>query len=164
MSYISSDGMIVDSRKPRVESVAPKVSITPEQPVNGIYSQNVKVTIQVQDPQSGNTYSGLKSVGMQYLIWEKKTQEGNLYQFTKEHPKRTQLKKSWTGKITVDSAKNNSNQVVIRVYAEDNAGNTSKGRKAIKIDTTARRLSLVIITTRRTAGNIIRMTGWLRLQ
>ena len=37
----------------------------------------------------------------------------------------------------MDSAKNNSNQVVIRVYAEDNAGNTSKGRKAIKIDTTA---------------------------
>ena len=137
VSYISSDGMIVDSRKPRVESVAPKVSITPEQPVNGIYSQNVKVTIQVQDPQSGNTYSGLKSVRYAVFNMGKKTQEGNLYQFTKEHPKRTQLKKSWTGKITVDSAKNNSNQVVIRVYAEDNAGNTSKGRKAIKIDTTA---------------------------
>lgn len=30
VSYISSDGMIADNRKPKVESLAPKITIEPE--------------------------------------------------------------------------------------------------------------------------------------
>ena len=153
VSYISSDGMIADNRKPKVESLAPKITIEPEkQPVNGIYKKNVKVNIKVQDPEAGGTYSGLKEIKYRVLnkALPKKdqiTQSGVLYSFEELLPSQKDLKKSWSGSITVDSAKNNSNHVVIQVYAEDNAGNirgfgSQESKKEIKIDTTAPRIDV----------------------
>lgn len=147
VTYISSNGMIVDSNKPKVETIAPKVTIMPEQPVNGIYNRDVKVKIKVEDPEAGNTYSGLQTIKYEVLNMGKKTQSGVLYSFHKINPKQDELKKTWSGQITVDSKLNNSNQVTIRVYAEDNAGNISNfsnkaNRKTIKIDTTAPQISI----------------------
>lgn len=152
-AYISSGGMIADNRKPKVESLAPKITIEPEkQPVNGIYKKNVKVNIKVQDPEAGGTYSGLKEIKYRVLNKDlpKKdqiTQSGVLYSFEELLPSQKDLKKSWSGSITVDSAKNNSNHVVIQVYAEDNAGNirgfgSQESKREIKIDTTAPRIDV----------------------
>lgn len=143
--YLSSDGMVVDKNRPKVENIAPKVTITPEQPVNGIYNRDVQVKIAVDDPEAGNTYSGLKTVKYEILNMGKKTQEGTLYSFNKTNPKRSELKKKWSGKITVNSKLNNSNEVKIRVYAEDNAGNITSFRnntESIKIDLTNPQISI----------------------
>ena len=148
-TYVGTNGLIVDDKHPIIESVAPEISVTPEKPINGIYKDDVKVSIKVEDPMIGGTYSGLRDV--RYKVFDRAretseipTQEGVLYKFNKENPKQSDLLKVWTGDITIDSKKNNSNKIQIVVYATDNAGNTcdnsqrkSKGYSIIKIDTTA---------------------------
>ena len=64
------------------------------------------------------------------------TQSGTLYLFENDDPAQTELQQSWNGRITVDSQLNNSNDVVIEVYAEDNAQNASEADTSIKIDIT----------------------------
>lgn len=134
IAYISTNGMIVDGAKPRTESIAPEVTISPEQPINGIYNRNVKVDIKVQDPIAQGTYSGLKTVSYRILNMGAETQNGVLYAFDKASPLQSQLRKEWSGSITVDSTLNNSNDVVIEIYAEDNALNSSIKTESIKID------------------------------
>lgn len=135
-NYISTNGMIVDDTAPRAEAIAPEVTVTPEQPVNGIYSKDVNVGITVSDPVSGGTYSGLKTVSYRVLNMGEETQSGVLYSFDKESPLQNELQQSWSGGITVNSSLNNSNDVVIEVYAEDNSLNSSTKSEKIKIDTT----------------------------
>lgn len=136
VTYISTDGMIVDNTSPREEVIAPEITTTPEQPINGLYNRDVKVAIKVDDPLVGGTYSGLKTVSYRVLNMGKETQSGTLYSFNKSNPSRDELLKTWTGEITVDSTKNNSNDVVIEIYAEDNSLNSSKDKVSIKIDIT----------------------------
>lgn len=136
-TYISTDGIIADNTSPREEAIAPEITVTPQKPINGIYKEDVKVAIKVDDPLVGGTYSGLKTVSYKVLNMGKETQSGILYSFTNKNPSHDELLKTWTGEITVDSKKNNSNDVVIEVYSEDNSLNSSKDRVSIKIDTTA---------------------------
>lgn len=136
-SYISTDGLIVDNTAPREESIAPEITVKPQQPINGLYNGDVKVNIVVTDPLSGDTFAGLKKVSYRVLNLGEETQNEVLYTFDIENPTKKDLYQTWTGDITVQSALNNSNDVVIEVYAEDNAGNTSSDKVAIKIDTTA---------------------------
>ncbi len=136
ISYISTNGMIVDSTDPRTESIAPEVSISPEQPVNGIYNRDVRVDIKVQDPKVHGVYSGLKTVSYRVLNMGNETQSGMLYQLDQTDPTKSELRPNWSGSITVDSALNNSNDVVIEVFVEDNARNSSTGTESIKIDVT----------------------------
>lgn len=135
-AYISTDGMIVDDTDPRIEGIAPKISVSPEQPVNGFYNRNVKVAINVQEPTTGGTYSGIKTVSYRVLNRGKVSQEGVLYSFKKESPSRDEIQEKWSGSITVDSKKNNSNDVEIEIFAEDNSLNSVKEAKHIKIDIT----------------------------
>lgn len=148
-TYISTNGLIVDEEHPVEESVAPEISVSPVKPVNGIYSDDVKVSIEVVDPMVGGTYSGLKEVS--YAVYDrdsatpdKPTQEGTLFTFDMAYPKQSDLKQKWTGEITVSAAKNNSNNIQVVVYAKDNSLNAvdnsqkeSKSYTVIKIDTTA---------------------------
>lgn len=136
IKYISTDGMIVDSSAPRVESIAPEISINPEQPVNDIYNGNVNVYIEVHEPLEGNTYSGIKTISYRILNMGKETQSGVLYSFDNSSPVQSELQKDWSGNITVDSELNNSNDVVIEVYAQDNSLNSSVNSEQIKIDIT----------------------------
>ncbi len=148
-SYISTNGLIVDDQHPIEESVAPEISVTPEKPVNGIYSGDVKVAIKVDDPMVGGTYSGLKEVSYKVFDRDSKTpdvptQEGVLFKFDKAYPRQDELEKTWSGEITVYSEKNNSNNIQIVVYATDNSLNSvdnsqkeSNSYTTIKIDTTA---------------------------
>lgn len=135
--YISTDGLIVDYSAPMEEVIAPEVTITPPQPINDIYNGNVEVAIEVKDPLRGGTYSGLKTVSYQVLNMGEVTQSGTLFAFDKQNPTQDELQQSWNGAITVDSQLNNSNDVKIVVFAEDNAGNSSKDQVGIQIDITA---------------------------
>ncbi len=141
-TYISTDGMIVDDTDPRIEGIAPKISVSPEQPVNGFYNRNVKVSIKVQEPTAGETFSGIKTVSYRVLNMGKVSQEGVLYSFKKESPLRDEIQEKWSGSITVDSKLNNSNDVEIEVFAEDNSLNSVKQIKRIKIDITKPTISI----------------------
>lgn len=136
--YISTNGLIVDHEAPIEETLAPEITITPQQPINGIYNGDVNVDIKVVDPISGGTYSGLKKVTYKVFNRGIETQSNELYSFTSSDPTQENLKESreLTKTITVDSKLNNSNDVKIVVYAEDNARNGSEKETTIKIDTT----------------------------
>ena len=135
-TYISTNGLIVDHNAPLEETVAPEVTVEPEQPVNGLYNGDVKVDIKVVDPLVGGTYSGLKKIWYEVKNMGEVTQTETLYEFTNNDPKQEDLLQTWTGDITVKSNLNNSNDVEIIVYAQDNSLNGSDKAVAIKIDIT----------------------------
>lgn len=140
-TYVSTNGLIIDDKAPLQETIAPEITISPEQPINGIYNGDVKVNIKVQEPVVGGTYSGLKNIS--YKVYNRAvstsepTQSGTLYQFNISNPKKNDLLKSWSGQIVIDSTKNNSNDIIIEVYADDNCQNSSSSSTSIKIDTTS---------------------------
>lgn len=148
-TYIGTNGFIVDDQHPIEESVAPEITVKPEQPINGIYKGDVNVSISVNDPMVGGTYSGLKEISYQVFDRgsaspEKATQQGVLYSFSNNNPSQSELLQKWQGSITVNSALNNSNDIQIVIYAVDNAGNAvdnsqkeAQSYTTIKIDTTA---------------------------
>lgn len=142
-SYICTDGAIVENTPPVVDKPAPQITITPEQPVNGFYNRDVGVDIHVIDPLSGDTFSGLKYISYKVFNMGKVTKEEELYLFDKENPIRDELQQEWDGHIVVDSVQNNSNDVRVEVYAEDNAGNTSSNSVSLQIDITAPQISIV---------------------
>lgn len=139
-SYISTDGLIVDEEAPINEVVSPEVTLMPEVTVNGLYNDDVTVAIKVIDPIVNSSYSGLKNI--YYKIYDKAvsetkpTQVGTLFTFDIDNPKQEQLVKEWNGQIKVDSSKNNSNNIVVEVFAEDNSLNMTRDDITVKIDTT----------------------------
>ena len=146
-SYVSTNGLIVDKNHPNEEQVQPVITV--DQPHNGIYRGNVTINITVEDPMVGGTYSGLNEV--RYAVFDRTagesaqpTQSGTLYNNEIENPTQSQLVKNINRTITVDSSKNNSNNIQVVIYAVDNAGNAvdnlspdSQGYTVLKIDTTA---------------------------
>ena len=137
ITYVSTDGLIADNTAPKIESAAPEITLTSQQTKSGIYSGDVTISVTVDDPLSGGTYSGLKEISYRILNMGDETQSGELYIFDNDSPRQSDLLKAWTGEIVVDSAKNNSNDVVVEVYAQDNALNSSRESVFIKIDTTS---------------------------
>lgn len=136
-TYISTNGLIVDHTAPMEETIAPEVTVTPQQPINDIYNGDVRVDIKVVDPLTGGTYSGVNSVTYKVFNMGTETQTGELFTFSNLEPKQDELIQTWTGSITVDSKLNNSNDVQIVVYAKDNSMNMSEKAVTIKIDITA---------------------------
>ena len=134
-TYISTDGLIVDETRPVEETLAPEITLT--QPVNDIYSGDVTVDVTVADPTSGGTYSGLKSVTYEVYNLGELTQSGTLYTFTNDSPTQSQLQQTISDTVKVLASQNNSNDVEIVIYAEDNSGNTSQASVTCMIDTTA---------------------------
>lgn len=135
-TYISTNGLIVDDNAPIDEVTAPKIDITPEQTESGIYNKDVTVSVVVDDPMVGGTYSGLNLIEYRVLNMGDETQNGTLYSFTGKTPLQNELQKTWDGEITVSSELNNSNDVIIEVFAVDNAGNSSTESISVKIDIT----------------------------
>ena len=146
-SYVSTDGIIVDNSKPAIEEVKPEISIEPERPINGIYNKDVRVAVKVTDPANGitNAYSGIQKIYYEIFNMGEKTQEGTLYNFDIKNPLNEQLLQTWSKEnaIIVDKNKNNSNNVVIKVYAVDNAGNKNEKSTSIKIDITKPSISVL---------------------
>ena len=162
VTYISTDGIVVDDTIPSFETVKPEITITPE-PTNGIYNSDVTIGVSVIDPKTGDTdaYAGLKEIRYEVYNLGAKTQEGTLYSFEyveedgvkilriynkgelvserKNYtPTYEDLLPAWEDKaaIVVDKDLNNSNDVKIVVYAVDNANNANKAECEIKIDIT----------------------------
>jgi len=137
--YLSSDGVILDQQNPEIHITLPK-----EEEKNGLYKKDVGVGISVTEPSPGNSYAGLKDVT--YTVYRDgiETQAGSLYHFSKEEPQLNDLKKSYEDAhaLTILAKDNNSNDVVLKIKAVDNAGNQTVKEEHLSIDITRRRVAL----------------------
>lgn len=143
-SYVSSDGVILDAAAPFVEKASPEVTVTPSiQPVNGIYHTDVKIDVKVLDPIVQGVCSGLQSITYEVynnsLSSKKPTQTGKLFEFDKTAPQKDEFVQSFEKNacIIVDRKRNNSNDVVVKIAATDNAGNVTMKSCNLMIDITA---------------------------
>ena len=137
--YLSSDGVILDQQNPEIHITLPK-----EEEKNGLYKKDVAVGISVTEPSPGNSYAGLKDVT--YTVYRDgiETQAGSLYHFSKEEPQLNDLKKSYEDAhaLTILAKDNNSNDVVLKIKAVDNAGNQTVKEEHLSIDITRPRVTL----------------------
>ncbi len=153
VTFISTNAMILDNTHADVPALAPSISVSAGA-TGGIFNGDVPITVSVTDPKNGGAFSGLKEVRYSVSNMGNTTQEGTLYSTefsakngidnaTAEDPEKTsklltyeELLKTqgYRGGFTVSSKNNNSNDVRINVYAEDNAGNTYSRSETIKID------------------------------
>lgn len=153
VDIIRSTGIVVDNQMPVGEKNAPEIDIISETPnTNGIHKDDVSVSLKVVDPKyAGSTatstgyYSGLNKIT--YKIYTNDTnviEEGTLLDILSKTEGAVydadNLVNAWSGKITIDAKKFNSNNVIVEVTAVDNAGNERKTTTTagdIKIDITA---------------------------
>ena len=137
--YLSSDGVILDQQNPEIHITLPK-----EEEKNGLYKKDVGVGISVTEPSPGNSYAGLKDVS--YTVYRDgiETQAGSLYHFSKEEPQLNDLKKSYDDAhaLTILAKDNNSNDVLLKIKAVDNAGNQTVKEEHLSIDITRPRVTL----------------------
>jgi len=153
VEIVRSTGIVVDDQMPIGETNAPEIDILPAAPnANGMHKADVSVDLKVVDPKYAGTsaadnghYSGLNKIT--YKIYTTDTdavEEGTLLALGSKTEGAVfdadKLVSSWSGKITIDSEKFNSNNVVVEVIAVDNAGNERKTTTKvgdIQIDITA---------------------------
>lgn len=142
-TYISSDGVIVDRTQPNFNEFSPRVIVSPQQPVNDIYSTDVTMDVYATDPATGNNvYSGLRSITYSVRNMGEETQSGTLYNFGRKEATKDELLSSWSGTIAVDCNLNNSNDVEIVITATDNADNETVAISAVQIDVTAPKIEV----------------------
>ena len=138
VTIINSTGIVVDNKAPTGETYAPEIDIKPEAAnKNGLHNKDVSVTLKVIDPSySGNTasrngyYSGLNRITYRISTTDTPAEETGVLFDTNEGITsgsvydNDSLVSSWTGRINIDAATFNSNNVVVEITATDNAGNT----------------------------------------
>lgn len=125
-TYISSAGHVIDEAKSTI-------TLTQSQ-TDALYnaSDDVKVNVLVEDAEP---YSGIKLVEYWIVNNGVKTQGEVLYTFDETNPTYDKLMKTWTGVITVDKSKNNSNDIEVYVRTVDNANNEETKSTKLAIDT-----------------------------
>lgn len=131
IQYISTDGIIVDN-------VAPVVKITPTNPGwgKGVYSasDNPGFDISVTDPVVNDAYAGLKTIS--YTITNGTT--GYVESGTLASLERTSHLQSWTGHVTINPDNFYSNDVRVKVTADDWSTNEAASEEiSIKVDNKA---------------------------
>ena len=131
IQYISTDGIIVDN-------VAPVVKITPTNPEwgKGVYSaaDNPGFDISVTDPVVNDAYAGLKTIS--YTITNGTT--GYVESGTLANLERTSHLQSWTGHVTINPDNFYSNDVRVKVTADDWSTNDATSEEiSIKVDNKA---------------------------
>lgn len=131
IQYISTDGIIVDN-------VAPVVKITPTNPGwgKGVYSaaDNPGFDISVTDPVVNDAYAGLKTIS--YTITNGTT--GYVESGTLANLERTSHLQSWTGHVTINPDNFYSNDVRVKVTADDWSTNEAASEEiSIKVDNKA---------------------------
>ena len=130
VTYVSSNGAIADSTKPTIDI---KNLSTAR---NGIFSGDVKLNIDVKDPENGDTYSGLEK------IWYEVHSTGNVTNNKEEvlldnSKNRVQGNQTWNGDIIIPANEFNSNDVKVQVHAIDFSGNQFDSEVVeLKIDIT----------------------------
>ena len=132
-TYISSNGVIVDST-----SSQPKISVAMLEPAQGIYGSDVQVRIDVEEPIVNNTYAGIEEIYYRVITKGVPTKEVCLLNNGVDIRARI-----FSRTVTIDAAVNNSNDVVIEVYAKDHAGNEANVEKNLKIDITAPAIEVI---------------------
>lgn len=156
-TIINSTGIVVDDKNPSGDEVdaAPDIDIVPEadnKTASGIYNGDVTVSVDVFDPKyigsegsEEGYYSGLKEIVYKIYTTDTTAVETGVL-FDGENGvagaiyDADNLVSSWSGKITIDAEKFNSNNVKVEIIAIDNAGQTRTTvteTGAIKIDVTA---------------------------
>lgn len=131
IQYISTDGIIVDN-------VASVVKITPTNPGwgKGVYSaaDNPGFDISVTDPVVNDAYAGLKTIS--YTITNGTT--GYVESGTLANLERTSHLQSWTGHVTINPDNFYSNDVRVKVTADDWSTNDAVSEEiSIKVDNKA---------------------------
>ena len=131
IQYISTDGIIVDN-------VAPVVKITPTNPGwgKGVYSaaDNPGFDISVTDPVVNDAYAGLKTIS--YTITNGTT--GYVESGTLANLERTSHLQGWTGHVTINPDNFYSNDVRVKVTADDWSTNDAASEEiSIKVDNKA---------------------------
>ena len=131
IQYISTDGIIVDN-------VAPVVKITPTNPGwgKGVYSaaDNPGFDISVTDPVVNDAYAGLKTIS--YTITNGTT--GYVEAGTLANLERTSHLQSWTGHVTINPDNFYSNDIRVKVTADDWSTNEAASEEiSIKVDNKA---------------------------
>ena len=138
VTIINSTGIVVDSKTPTGETYAPEIDIKPEAAnKNGLHNKDVSVDLNVIDPAySGNNadsngyYSGINRITYRISTTDTQAEEtGVLFDVNEGITSGSvydndSLVSSWTGRINIDAATFNSNNVVVEITATDNAGNT----------------------------------------
>lgn len=156
--YLSSNGVIVDDKEPGGDNYSPEIDITlPDANKNGIYNEDdtVKVDFKVVEPKYSGAnnkvdtgiYSGIKEIKYVIKAEDINAVEEKVFDLSNGSVvDNNGLISSWTGSITIDKDKFNSNNVVVLITAIDNAGNvhTSTTKVGdIKIDVTAPVINIV---------------------
>ena len=133
VTYVNSEeGVIADAAAPDDVSIVIGGSDAP-----AVWNKNVPVSVHVSDRISGNTYAGLKQVVTEVLSGGSVTQ--TVVQDFTDPAGRTL---EYDTDLTIDAAKNNSNNVTVRVTASDYAGNTWTTQEQTAIDITAPAISV----------------------
>lgn len=149
-TYISSDGVIIDQIKPKIDGVEPTTEISlndaSDQPeydsngnmlFNGDVILNVKVTDVAAEVNGLDVYSGLSSVTYQVVSNGVETQSGRLTgEVDMQKSSSTGLIHSQSDIIRIDADRNNTNDIVLIVTAIDNVGNRTVEEQRFIIDTT----------------------------
>lgn len=158
-TYFSSDGIILDSTNPEIDGIAPQIKLnaSSDKPMtdvnnNDIYNGDVVVDYTVSDPVINNTCSGLNASNLRYEITNNGvvTQQGVLDGKTENFDGHMS---KMTGQIRIDSSLNNSNNVKLTVYAQDNSANKSSEECSLKIDITAPEISVAYSNNNADSGN-----------
>ena len=139
-SYVNTDGLIIDKNAPTEKFTAPVIKLDAGR--EDIYNGDVTVNVDVEDPLENGTYSGLQLVKYEVKSMGIVTDSGTLYSFQEGNPTQQELQQKFNAHIIVDSARNNSNDVVVKVTAVDNAGNSATKELNLKIDVSAPRIEV----------------------
>lgn len=133
VTYIyPTKGAVADATKPKITITEANRNAAS----NGIYNEDVRLHISVEDPVNGGTYSGIER------IWYDVHSTGNVTnslerELADNSADRVQGHRTWSGDITIDADQFNSNDVKVQVHAVDFSGNQYDSEVTeLKIDVT----------------------------
>ena len=133
VTYIyPTNGAVADATKPNITITEANRNAAS----NGIYNEDVRLHISVEDPVNGGTYSGIER------IWYDVHSTGNVTnslerELADNSADRVQGHRTWSGDITIDADQFNSNDVKVQVHAVDFSGNQYDSEVTeLKIDVT----------------------------
>ena len=133
ITYIyPTNGAVADAAEPRITITEANAGAAS----NGIYNEDVRLHISVEDPVNGGTYSGIER------IWYEVRSSGNVTnslerELANNSDNRVQGYRTWSGDITIDAEQFNSNDVRVQVHAVDFSGNQYDSEVTeLKIDVT----------------------------
>lgn len=119
VTYIyPTNGAVADATKPKITITETNRNAAS----NGIYNEDVRLHISVEDPVNNGTYSGIER------IWYDVHSTGNVTnslerELADNSADRVQGHRTWSGDITIDADQFNSNDVKVQIHAVDFSGN-----------------------------------------